>query len=424
MSRRSLYCTVLAFGLLAAVAYAGQPTPVALVLMEGDVLGGSTVSSLNTPFTDGNGKVGFVGALADNQRFIWWNSGPVFYSNQALPDVLTGGESTMGVSNTGGFIYSPSFNGEDAVYTHNGKLLAGTDPAPNLPGFYSSFNSRPTMVANGTAYWVGGIATSPTGSTAARVMWECADTSNPGSAVPLLKSGDVVGGQTIDTSGIDFDYWFSDENRHYIQVLDMTGATATDFFVYVDGALTAREGSPTGAGDNWQAFDSVSINNAGNYVFSGDTDGATSADEYIAYNGAIGVREGDTIGGVTLSSGWSVTALSLNNTGQAAHIWGTTGSEHLFLGDASDLRNTSVELLAVGDEVDVTGDGLADFVVSDFNASGTIGPGLDLAEDGWVYVNVDLTRIGGTETFVAIIGVPEPASLGLLALGLLVLRRR
>jgi len=150
------WATIPIVALMTSAALAVPAIPAQLVLKQGDVVGPSTVSTLGAPFTDGNGRVGFVGALADSQRFIWWDTGPVFFSNDALPNVLTGHESTMGVSNTGGFIYSPSVNGNDAVYTHGGVLLQRGDPIPPLPGLYSSFNSRPIMLPNGTAYWVGG----------------------------------------------------------------------------------------------------------------------------------------------------------------------------------------------------------------------------------------------------------------------------
>ena len=163
-----------------------------IVLAEGDPLGGSTVSTLNSPFTDGVGRVGFVGSLADNQRFIWWDNGPVFFSG-SIPG-LTGGEGTMGVSDAGGFIYSPNVDGNDAVVTHGGVLLKKGDPVPPLPGLYSSFNSRPMMLPNGTAFWVGGTATSPTGSSSNRHLFKAADPTDPQSITRVLGGGDVIEG--------------------------------------------------------------------------------------------------------------------------------------------------------------------------------------------------------------------------------------
>ncbi len=409
-------------GLAGAWTASAEVVPVTLIVNEGQALGPAVVSGVEAPFTDGNGRVGFVGSLDNSERFIWWNTGPVFYSSQALPLVLTGGESTMGVSNTGGFIYSPSVDGNDAVYTHGGVLLKKTDPIPSLPGLYSSFNSRPIMMPDGSAYWIGGTATTPNGSTSNRHLFKAGDPTNPNSITRILGGGDVIEGKTVKTSASNFDYWLSDDGMHHIHILDMN--VAANEHVYVDGGFVAQEGNPTGQGDNWSTFDTPSININGNYVFSGDTDGAIATDEYLAYNSTIALREGDTVDGVILGSG-GVRAASINNLDQVAFIWGPSSGalgETLFLGDGSNLA-TAARLLAVGDEIDVDGDGIGDWAVADFNASTAIGPGLSLAEDGLVYVEVDLTAVGGGTEFEAILAIPEPATLvlGLLALAL---RRR
>ena len=98
----------------------------------------------------------------------------------------------------------------------------------------------------------------------------------------------------------------------------------------VDNALVAVEGDAVGDGTNWENFDSVSINDSGNYLFSGDTTGATDSDEFIAYDARVALREGDILDGVLLEPG-TVRALSINNLGQAVHIWSANGGrEHLF----------------------------------------------------------------------------------------------
>lgn len=382
--------------LLGAALLLGGATPSAarvvsasVVVMAGDAVGPSIVSALNTPFTDGEGRVGFVGVLGDGQRFIWWDSGPVFFSDQALPEVLAGGESTMGVSNMGGFIYSPSVDGNDAVYTHGGTLLMKSEPVPCLPGLYSSFNSRPTMIPNATAYWVGGTATTPTGSTSNRHLFRATDPTDSMTIERVLGGGDVIEGKTVKTTASNFDYWISDNGLHHIHVLDMD-VTANEH-VYLDGAFVAQEGEPTGQGDNWSTFDCVGVNDAGDYIFTGDTDGATASDEFLAYNGKIVVREGDTLDGVTLPSGGALRAASINNAGDVLHMWGLSAAEYLFIGRGARLVD-SVCLLATGDSLDVDGDQVADYVVDDFEASTAIGPGLDHAGDPLTPYAVDPTR--------------------------------
>jgi hypothetical protein len=116
---------------------------------------------------------------------------------------------------------------------------------------------------------------------------------------------------------------------------------------------------------------------------------------------------------VTLTSAAAVQAAAINDLGQAVHLWSVSGGvEHLFFApDAADLA-TGVRLLSTGDQVDVDGDMVADFTVDDFNASTAIGPGLDLAEDGFVYVEVDLAPaappLGGVLEAILRLGLPIP----------------
>lgn len=412
---------VLVSGLAAAAQ--GAVVPIDLVAKEGDALDGSTISSFSQPFVNGLGTLGFVAGLADNSRSVWYGTGSIFNSTSALPDVLGGGEANMGISNTGGFIYSPSFNGEDAVYTHAGLLLAAGQAAPGLPGLFSSFNSRPRMLDNGEAVWVGGTATTPTGSSSGRVLYR-ADPTNPAGATPVFKSGDSVGGFTIGTSGVDFSYDFSGNGNHHIQSLTLTtGSSSNDTHIWVDGTIVAREGSPTGQGDNWAGFKSSSINNSGNYIFAGDTDAPSATDDFIAYNGAIGVRQGDVVDGILLSG--AIDGCAMNDLNEAVFVWDTTLLETLFwASDASNLGG-AIALLSIGDEVDIDNNGTGDFVVTDFNTATIASQGMDFGNNGLVYVSVDLQDASGaTVEAIISVAVPAPGSLAALGLGAMLRRRR
>lgn len=70
---------------------------------------------------------------------------------------------------------------------------------------------------------------------------------------------------------------------------------------------------------------------------------------------------------------------------------------------------------------------MADYTLTDFNASSTISNPMDFGDNGIVYLDVDITPIGGTASVQAIIGVavPEPMSATfLIGAGLLAVRRR
>ena len=65
-------------------------------------------------------------------------------------------------------------------------------------------------------------------------------------------------------------------------------------------------------------------------------------------------------------------------------------------------------MLSTGESVDLDGDGSTDAFVSDLNASAVISPGLDLAEDGRVAVNVDLDFDDGKGERQAVIALLAP----------------
>jgi hypothetical protein len=366
-----------------------------MVIREGDTPSGAAgpITALNSPFTSGDGVVAFTGTAAGD-GFVWIGTDIVWLNSDAVGVTLTGGESTMGLGNSGQFIYSPSLNGEDAVWTHDGFLAVENTQAPGFAtGTVSTFHSRPTMTAGGRAYWVSGFNENGGATTEGRTLYT-AYPATPNEIQVVLRSDDIVGGLAISRpSGIDFDYQASDDGAHLIAVLLMdTGSSLDDDVLFVDGALVVRESMPTGDSDNWDNFDSVSINDDGDYVFSGDTDGDTTTDEFVAFNGAIAIREGDTIDGIALTATAAVRALSLNNRGEAAYTWQTgLGEEHLFIAhDASDLASTSILVLSTGDLVDLDGDGLSDATVLDLEANNGIGPGLSLAENARLFVGVEL----------------------------------
>lgn len=397
------------------LAWAGPPTSVTVIARVGDMPSGGkggTISSLNAPFTNADGKAGFTGGIS-GQHFVWYDADIIWLSQHGLPDVLTGAEGTMGVSNSGGFIYSPSVNGNDSVWGSDGLLLQETDAAPGFPAMFSSFNSRPTMTPFNVAHWVGGAAATSGGSSVQRSLYR--RTADSGTIFPILTTGDVIGGLTISSpSGIEFDYSVSDSVEHYIVVCDTTAATAVDQIVVLNGALALREGDAATPTENWQAFDIVSVNDAGNWIVTGDTNGAAASDEFIAYNGTIVTREGETLDGVTVASGASLRAASINNLNRVAHIWGwgsgATAQEHLFVGDAADLSASSVRLLSLGEAVDITGDAVADATITDFEASTVVSPGLDFSDHDFVFIEVTLLDDSATE-FEAIIRVDIPSAI-------------
>lgn len=423
MMNRSVMCAAAALCAISGSAIAGGVIPVTKILGVGDVLGGRPVTGIGQPFTNSLGQVGFVVLhTGDNTRSIYLGNGSAF--NSSSEPTWTGSEDTMGISDAGDYIYSPSVGGNDAVVTSSGVLLKGTDPLPFDNSRFSTFNSRPRMTANGTAAWVGGSATTAGGSTTARALMKNATPSNPAATVSLLKGGDLVSGVAVAAAGINFAYDISDNGNNWVNDTTLVAATSADRAIVVNGTIAMREGDATGQGDLWQNWRFMGINDSGNFTICGDTNSAT--DDFVTFNSTIKVRQGDTVDGLTL--GTTVDMVSINNNDQIAMIWdivGGTGQEALFLGDGNTLGTSAQMLLRTGDLLDINNDNNADVTLTDFTASATIAPGLDIADNGVVYVNVNVTPIGGGAAFEMIIAVPAPGAASVLGLaGLAALRRR
>ncbi len=371
------------------------------------------LGALNSPYTNGLGQVGFTGAATPGGNFVWYDTGITWLNTDDTSATVSGAETTCGISDAGGFIYSPSYNGGDAVYTDNGNLLSEGQPHPALPGQFSTFNSRPVMMPDGTAYWIGGYTATSGGTTAGRVFLKCTDTTNPTTITKILQTGDIVDGLAVSSTGLGFAFDVSDNNAHTMITALVGTVTASDGRMLVDGVSVATEGQPTPAGgENWSStfVTNPSINNSGNYIFTGDTTGATTSDQVMVYNGSIVLREGMTVDGITLGS--ATNAASINNLGKVAFIWTAAAptTKVLFFGDASN-PGAATRLLAVGDLVDYTGDNVADATLTDFKASTAVSLGLSLSDHNYVYAEVGLTDLAGGPEYEAIVKVPGPNTL-------------
>jgi len=134
----------------------------------------------------------------------------------------------------------------------------------------------------------------------------------------------------------------------------------------------------------------------------------------VTFNSGIAVRQGQVLAGLTL--GATVDMVSINNNNQIAMIWDlAAGGEGLFLGAGDDLLSAQL-MLRTGDLLDTDGDTIPDYTLTDFTASATIAPGLDLADSGGVWVNASITPIAGGAAIEAIINIPAPGAASTLAL--------
>lgn len=384
-----------------AVAAAEVPSVLARVGAPTAGSGGLSIATINDPYVDGLGRPGFTGQLAGAQGnigFVWVQTGIAWLNTDAAPILLTGTEGTCGISDDGGWTYSPTEDGEDAVWSNGARIVREGDAAPSLKGQFITFASRPQMNADGTPTWISGLTDTEGGATQGRVLYA--------GTTPLIRTGDVFGALVVDSVGVGFAYDFSSDGGHWI-VRARSGPSPFTFFMVLDGVNVLQTGQPAaGIAGNWQNFDDCGVNGAGDWVVSGDTDAAAASDGFLAYNGTAIAREGDLVAGLVLNA--NPRSCSIADNGRIGAIWNTDQGEALFLftQDAAGGFGADV-LLKVGDLVDSDGDGIVDAAVTDFNASTTVAPGLRLPDRCRVYVNVDIT-IPGAPSVEAIVSVPLP----------------
>ncbi|MEX1363618.1 MAG: MYXO-CTERM sorting domain-containing protein [Nannocystaceae bacterium] len=410
-----LACSSLLLGGSPAQAGVTPPAvrPGTIMLQEGDAPGGGAqVSFVGPPFVNDAGEVGFVGALDDGDNFVFVGAGVVWLGTDEMMATLDALEIRMDSNGLGSWVYAVDIDGNDGLVTDAGVFAAAGDPAPGLSmGATYTFLGNPSMTDAGELFFVVGVDDSGDGQTDFLAFYSTPD-GTPGAALPIFAGGDVVDMFTIDdnNSGIDFDYAVSSDGAHRINILNMEGPGGSDSFVRVDDAFVAREQDPTGDGDNWDDFGLVSINTAGNYVFTGDTDGGGGTDEFLAYNSTIVVREGDVVDGILLPEfATDVRFVAISNLDQAVHAWEYNtpmGPRQtvFFACDAADIPGSSqVVLTTIDDSLDVDGDDIGDFTIAGLTfdqptVSRAIG------ETPFVYATVTLDD--GMGQFEAVVELP------------------
>jgi hypothetical protein len=374
--------------------------PATIILKDGDVIDSSTVNNISNPFTNEAGQVGFTFSLVNGDHGVWFDSSALHLNSDVIGTALSGAEFTCGIGRNGKFIFSPTIDSDlDAAWGHAGLILKEGDSIISLPPNISIFNSRPQMYGSANAYWIGGVNASGGTSTEQRFFYRKIDSAAYEVLYPEFDT--LLDGTILDDMGFDYDVSDNDSFR-ILEVAVATGSSADDggFAINRDSML-AQEGNPTGDGDNWDNFDFISVNNQGHHVWSGDTDGDSGTDEYIALDGQIVLREGDIIDGVTLTSSMSVRGISINDFGKIVFVVSYNGIESLFETDINDFVGNSQLIASIGDMIDTDGDMSGDYIIDDFNTG--LGMGLDLSEHNYVFVELDITSIGGGSSLEAIV---------------------
>ncbi len=268
----------------------------------------------------------------------------------------------------GGVAYSASCtrnadgeDGLDSVWLDDMLVAIEEEPFPYRDGWFWRFGSRPGVTRDGVPYFVGGITDVQGGSTQERGLFKGPD------GEPVYIGGTVIDGlpDPVAPSGgnVSFDFRFSPYGTHVIaEVQTDTGnfdddnhIVINDTVITIDG-LPLSEGGPVAeaaggqAGELWDNWDYLGINEAGDWLVTGDTSLPTDQDEFLMINGQIILREGQTLDGLVLDG--SMQHAYLGPDGDWACIWdGDTGSEVLEI-----LIVNGEVVLIEGEPVDIDGD--------------------------------------------------------------------
>jgi hypothetical protein len=236
----------------------------------------------------------------------------------------------------------------------------------------------------------------------------------------FLQSGITpIGGEIWD--GFDLDACGGTaDGLHYFAVGDTENPnTAIDNILAVDDVVVLREGSPiAGLGSPiMTAVFNTKMRQDGTWYARGDD---PSDNDWAIRNGTLLAKTGDLISG---SENWGNTIGGLY--GDAANnwiAWGNTNNPDTTLDEVMVYNGTTV-LLRESDPIDLDNNGLYD----DDVFLRTFQPDdLFLGDDGTVMALVTLKNAAGTnlgDGFLKL-AVPEPTSLGLLAIGAVALLRR
>lgn len=438
----------LTLALLAAPAF-GQTA--SALIREGGPLPGddpaNTVSSINNPNINHANGYGFSvntntpgGATISH---VWGHPtgglGTVLRSEGIFGDYeQTSYESWWGMSNAGEICYSPISNhipsgstSLDGVWVDAIPVAVEETVYPHLPGYWWSFGSRPDITADGKPYFVGGITDTFGGSTDNRGLFFGFDTQ------PLLFGGESYPGLPFPlstASTVSFDYRMSALGNNYLAEVVLDTTSATDAAMVLNGAglvlggTLVREGNAVPAaigglpGENWANFDFLSITEGGQWLMTGDTSADAAVDEFVIVDGTIIMREGMATPDGNVING-AIEAGYMNANGDWGVIWDV------------DTAKANVEVLIVngetvlmeGMEIDWDGNGLVDDGVTliDFTGISAMCIGDQRPDGSFDVFFVADCNVGGTTLEGAFrLTIPEPATLTLLAVAGLVLRRR
>ncbi len=374
----------------------------------------SSVTALGIPTTDSAGRLSFTGAIAGIERedgFVWQDGRIRWRNSRAESASLRGAAPQVASSAPGVYVYRTQIDGAEGLWGHHGRILRKDDEAPGFgAGSKLLFFRRPTMLSSGKVFWVSEVRDGKGPRGKARVLFASATASAQDVDV-VLRSDQQVGSFTLARpNGLELAYQIAPNGEHHAHVVNVfQPELRAQQGLLVDGELRLLQGAiATEAGERWERFFHVAIDDAGNYLVSADTDGSVDHDLVTVYNGQVVLREGESVGGFVLRPPAKALAVALDDAGHSTQLWsvGGVGEEIvLFSCDPSHPEQGSI-LFETRTRIDLDGDGAMDARIERLS---DLGHGDLLGRRGGrhLYVGVQLERPGET-MHEAILSVPIP----------------
>ncbi len=305
----------------------------------------------------------------------------VLVQQEGQPTSWTGGAETAGaietrcdVNDSGDYTYATNTSGgssdtdEYVVSNVGGTYIINAmedDPIATLPGAsYGSLLGNPLILADGTVgFRTDTISGVPATEDEAMILGGTL-LLQEGVTVPTGQVGaEMV--ETFDTS----DFWATEDGSSWLVQGDLTGSTASDDVVIVDGSVVLQEGSIPAAGFEpitSSGIGGVHMDDGGNWFARGSSEavGLGSERDWVIRNGAVvaATESPIAIGSTELFDDGIFAPCFFLNVGNGAGdyvVGGVTNNEDTLLNGVLVLNGTDV-ICRESDPIDLDGNGLFD----------------------------------------------------------------
>ncbi len=279
-------------------------------------------------------------------------------------DINDAGDITF-ATNTDGPTTADDYIVTRIAGTWGASAREGDAIAPLAGNVYDDLIDSPLLLADGTSgFSADGIDGTVTATEDDVLILGATLLMQEGVTVP---SGQAAGGAEFIENFDLGDFWASEDGAHWLVQGDLTGATATDDVVIVDGAVVLQEGSAIAGSGFVDPVDAdgivgVHMDAGGNWYARGNND--VTEQDWVVRNGAVVATLGDPIvaGGTEV---WDDAAfgdcffLHVGNSSGSYVIGGVTDNPDILRNGVLVLNGTT-EVCREGDPIDLDGNGMFD----------------------------------------------------------------